>query len=179
MIVSAARAMSVAMVMPVVMRVTVVVMSMIVGFVGVAVMIIAVVVMSMIVPVMVMAVVVIAVIVPAGAVIVGRALGAERPRDRARQAPLAPHQLGRGGGRRDVECVRGDLGGHVAAAELPGEPHQPGGILGAYLEQVLRGGPHRHEAAVVEAQGIAVVEVRGLGEGHREMEPALGDDGLR
>ncbi len=177
MVVSAARAMNVAVVMPVVMRVTVMVvfMSMIVGFVGVAVMLMAVmlmavVVMSLIVPVMGMAV-----IVAAGAVIMGRALGAERPRDRAGQATLAPHQLGRGGGRRDVERVRGDLGGHVAAAELPGEAHQPDGILGAHLEQVLRGGPHRNEAAVVEAQGIAVVEVRGFGEGHRKIEPALGN----
>ena len=167
MVVSAAWAMNVA----VVMRVTVMVvfMRMIVGFVGVAVMIMVVVVMTMIVPVMVMAV-----IVTTGAVIVGRALGSERPRDRAGEATLAPHQLSRGGGRRDVERVSGDLGGHVAAAELPGEAHQPGRILGAHLEQILRGGPHRNEAAVVEAQRIAVVEVRGLGESHREIEPALG-----
>jgi hypothetical protein len=119
------------------------------------------------------------VIVAAGAVVVGGTLGAERPGDRGREAALSAHQLRRGRGRRHVEHVRGDLGGHMAAAELPGQTHQPGRVLGAHLQEVLRGRPHRDEAAVVEAQGIAVLEGRGLRERHGEAEPALGDQGPR
>ncbi len=56
----------------------------------------------------------------------------------------------------------------MAAAELPGQPHQPGRVLGAHLEKILRGRPHRDEPAVVEAQGVAVLEGCGLREGHVE-----------
>jgi hypothetical protein len=132
--------------------------------------------MVMIVPMMVMAVMVMTVIVAAGAVIVGRAFGTEGAGDRARVAALAAHQLGRRRRCRDVEHVGGDLGGHVAAAELPGQAHQPGGVFRAHLEEILRGGAHRDQPAVVEAQGVAILEGRGLGERHREVEAALGNE---
>lgn len=127
-------------------------------------------------PVMVMTVMVMTVIVAAGAVIVGRAFGTEGAGDWARVAALAAHQLGRRRRCRDVEHVGGDLGGHVAAAELPGQAHQPGGVFGAHLEEILRGGAHRDQPPVVEAQGVAILEGRGLGERHREVEAALGDE---
>jgi len=126
--------------------------------------------------VVIMPVMVMTVIVAAGAVIVGRAFGTEGAGDRARVAALAAHQLGRRRRCRDVEHVGGDLGWHVAAAELPGQAHQPGGVLGAHLEKILRGGAHRDQPAVVEAQGVAILEGRGLGERHREAEAALGNE---
>lgn len=185
MIVAAARAMHMLVVMGMIVCVTVVVMvvpvslTMIMGFVVMTVMVMGMVVMGMvIVPMVVVPMVVVAVIMPAGAVIMGCPLGPEGARDRVRNAALAPHQFGRGGGRRDVEHVRGDLGGHVVAAELPGEAHQPGRVLGPHRVQVLRGGPHRDEPAIVEAQRIAVVQGRGLGERHRETEPTLGHQSL-
>lgn len=133
----------------------------------------------MIVVVMIVGMMIMPVIVPAGAVIVGGELGPEGAGDRGRDAALPAHQLGRGGSRRHVEHVGADLGIHVAAAELPSEAQQADRILGAHLQEVLGGGPHRDEAAVIEAQGVAVLERRGLGERDVEAEAAFGDQGPR
>ena len=129
--------------------------------------------------VVIVGMVVVPVIVSAGAVIVGGLLGPEGAGDGGRDAALPPHQLGRGGCRRHVEHVRADLGVHVAAAELPGQAQQAGRILGAHLQEVLGGRPHRDEPTVVEAQGVAVLERRGPGERDVEAEAALGDQGSR
>lgn len=153
-----AVAMVVRVIVSVVRPVTVVVMIMVVMSVG-----------MMIVPV----------IVPAGAVIVGGVLGPEGAGNRGRDAALPADQLGRGGCRRHVEHVRADLGIHVAAAELPGQAQQAGRILGAHLQEILGGRPHRDEPAVVEAQGVAVLKRRRLGECNVEAETALGDQGSR
>ena len=120
-----------------------------------------------------MIVVVVRMVVTAGAVVVGHTLGAEGAIDRGRRAALAADELGRGGRRRDVEDFGADLGRDVVAAELPGESHQAGRVLGADLEKRLRGGLHRDEAAVVEAQGVAVVEGSGLGQREVDMQPAI------
>ena len=128
---------------------------------------------------MAVAVMVMPVIVTAGAVVVGGALGAEGAGDRGREAALSADQLGRSRRRRDEQDVRGDLGGHVAAAELPGQPHQPGGVLGVHLQKILRGSAHGHEPPVIETQGVAILQDRGFVERHREGQAALGDQGTR
>ena len=119
-----------------------------------------------------MIVVVVRMVVAAGAVIVGHTLGAEGAIDRGRRAALAADELCRGGRRRDVENFGADLGRDVVAAELPGEAHQAGWILGANLEQRLRGGLHRDEATVVEAQGVSVLEGGGLRQRQVDMQAA-------
>ena len=110
-------------------------------------------------------------VVAALAVVVGGPLGLEGAGHRGGGAALAAHEFGGAAGH--VEHVRGDLGGHVAPAELPGEAQEAGRVLGAHLQQGLPGGPDRDEAAVFEAQGVAVLKGRGLGQGEGEGEAAL------
>lgn len=169
-----------AMMFVMMMFVTVIVGMRMIMRMAVAVMVVPLVIMPLVIMVMViMAVMVMPVIVTAGAVVVGGALGAEGAGDRGREAALSADQLGRGRRRRDEQDVRGDLGGHVAAAELPGQPHQPGGVLGAHLQEILRGGAHGHEPPVIETQGVAILQGRGFVERHREGQAALGDQGTR
>jgi hypothetical protein len=118
----------------------------------------------------------IVVVVAALAVIVGGSLGLEGAGDRGGGAALAAHEFGSGTGH--VEYVRRDLGGHVAAAELPGEAQETGGILGPHLEERLSGGADRDEAAILQAHGVAVLEGRGLGERQGEAQAALPRQGL-
>jgi hypothetical protein len=120
---------------------------------------------------------VIVVIVAALAVVVGRALGLEGTGHRAGGAALAADEFGGAAGH--VEHVGGDLGGHVAAAELPGEAEQPGRVLGADLEERFPGGADRDEATVLQAQGIAVLQGRGLGQGEGQAQAALPRQALR
>ncbi|SDA13450.1 hypothetical protein SAMN02799622_00984 [Methylobacterium sp. UNC378MF] len=183
MIVAAAGTVHVAVIMTVIL---VPVLAMVFVFVAVlmAVLMAVTMVMRVIGPVMIVAVImvgmmIVAVIVPAGAVIVGGVLGPEGAGDRGRDAALPAHEFGRGRGSRDVEHVRADLGVHVAAAELPGQAQQADRILGAHLQEVLGGRLHRDETTVVEAQGVAVFQGRGLGERDVEGEPALPDQGSR
>jgi hypothetical protein len=140
--------------------------------VGMVVMIVPVIMTVLMVMPVVVTVMIVAVVVAAGAVVMGGLLRAEGAADRRRGAALAAHQLGGGGGSRDVQHVRADLGLDVVAAELPGEAQEPGGVLRAHLQKVLFGGAHDDEAAVVEAQGVAVLQGAGLGQGHREGEAA-------
>lgn len=181
MIVAAAGTVHVAVIMTVIMAVLLVP---VLAMVFVTVLMAVTMVMRVIVPVLIVAVImvgmmIVAVIVPAGAVIVGGVLGPEGAGDRGRDAALPAHEFGRGRGSRDVEHVRADLGVHVAAAELPGQAQQAGRILGAHLQKVLGGRLHRDETTVVEAQGVAVFQGRGLGERDVEGEPALADQGSR
>ena len=111
------------------------------------------------------------VIVAALAVVVGLALGLEGAGDGARRAALAAHEFG--GGSRDVQHLRGDLGRDVAAAELPGEAQEAGRIGGAHLKQGFGGCLDENEAAILEAQGIAVLDGRRLGQGRGEVEAIL------
>lgn len=164
-----------AMMFVMMMFVTVIVGMRMIMRMAVAVMVVPLVIMVMV----IMAVMVMPVIVTAGAVVVGGALGAEGAGDRGREAALSADQLGRSRRRRDEQDVRGDLGGHVAAAELPGQPHQPGGVLGVHLQKILRGSAHGHEPPVIETQGVAILQDRGFVERHREGQAALGDQGTR
>lgn len=101
-------------------------------------------------------------VVPAGAVVVGLhlLLRAERAPERRRRAALAADQLGHRRVVEDVERVRRDLGLDVVAAELPGEAGEPKRVLGRDREERLRGGEDAHQAAVLEAHGVAVLQDR-------------------
>lgn len=112
-------------------------------------------------------------IVSAGAVIVGLPLRAEGARDRGGGAALAPDQLGIGRRVGHVEDVRPDLGRHVVAAELPGEAREAGRVLGPDLQQGFGRGAHGHEPSVLQPQGVAVLDRRGLRESEIEGQPAL------
>lgn len=109
-------------------------------------------------------------IMPALAVVVGGALGFEWAAHRIRAAALAAHQFGGLG--RHVEHVGGDLGGDVAAAELPGEAQEPGRVLGPHLQERLGGGPDQNQAPVLEPQAVAVLGGGRLVEGGGEAEAA-------
>ena len=111
------------------------------------------------------------VIVAALAMVVGRPLGFEGAGHRGGGAALAANELGGAAGH--VESVGGDLGRHVAAAELPGKAQQPDRVLGPDLEERLAGGADRHEAAVLQAEGVAILQGRGLGQREGEAEAAL------
>ena len=101
------------------------------------------------------------------------ALGLERPRDRCDAAALAARHLGDGGVVLDIDRVRVELGRNVRPAEMPAEAHQPRRVFRADLEELLRRGPHLHEAAVLELHRIAVVEHRVPVEVELEFEPAV------
>lgn len=118
-----------------------------------------------------------AVIVTALAVIVSLALGLEGAGDGACRAALAAHELGGGG--RDIQHFGGDLGRDVAAAELPGEAQEAGRIGGTHLQQGFGGRLHENEAAILEAQGVAVINGRRLGQGRGEAEAVLPCQGRR
>lgn len=110
-------------------------------------------------------------VVAALAVVVGRALGVEGAGHRARRAALAAHQFGGPG--RHVEHLRGDLGGDVAAAELPGEAQEPGRVLGPHLQQRLGGGPDQNHTPILEPQAVAIRQGHRPVEGGREAQAAL------
>ena len=116
---------------------------------------------------MVMMVVVMPVVVIAD---MGAALRLEGALDRGCGAALPSHQLGHGRAVLHIEGIARDLDQAMAAAEMPGETGEAQGILGLHFQQGLGGSLHLDEPAVLEPQGIAVVD-RGF---HVEIELNLG-----
>jgi hypothetical protein len=119
----------------------------------------------MLMPVMVMIVVV--------AVIIGAALGLERPLDLAHGAALAADHFGEHMVVLDIDRVGGDLGGRVAVADMPGDAHQPQRVLGANLQQALRRRLDQNEPAILQLDGIAIVQRGRLVEIEQDVEPAI------
>ena len=181
----AARAVDVAVVMRVVLvvvRMTVRMTVLLAVIVAVVVTMMGMVVMPVIVVVMLVAVTMVAVVVPvmvvivtAGAVVVGRRLllGAERALEGCRGAALAADQLRHHRVVEDVERVGGHLGLDMVAAELPGEAGEPDRVLGRDREQGLAGGEDAHQAAVLQAHRVAVLQHRRPVEVEAEAEAAL------
>lgn len=130
----------------------------------------AVIVVIMIVMVMVMAT---AAIIAMGVVMHLR-LRLERALDRRHRAALPAHQLGQRRIVRNIERLGRHFGRDVMAAEMPGEARQPQRILGANLQQAFRHGLDLHETAVLQLEGIAVVQHRRLVERDLDLEPARG-----
>ncbi|MBE7203876.1 MAG: hypothetical protein INR70_39620, partial [Parafilimonas terrae] len=144
--------MAVTVIMAVIVAMAVAVVMAVIVAVVMCVVIVAVLVMCMAVVMVAVTVVVVTVIVAAGAVVVGHLLRAEGAAHRSGRATLAAHQLGRRGGGRHVQHVGPDLGRDMVAAELPGEAHEPGGILRANLQQILGSRPHDDQPAVFQLE---------------------------
>jgi hypothetical protein len=101
---------------------------------------------------------------------VGAALRLEGALHGRGRAALPPRQLGKGRIVFDVEGIARDLHKAMLAAQVPSEPHEAMRVLGPHLKKLLRRGLHLHQAAVLQPQGIAVVD-GGL---HVEIEQDLG-----
>lgn len=91
-------------------------------------------------------------------VVIGAALGLERPLDHRHGAALAAHHLGEHMVVLDVERLSRDLGGRVAVADMPGDAHQPQRVVGPDLQQALGRSPDQNEAAVLQPYRVAVIE---------------------
>ena len=88
------------------------------------------------------------------------------------RAALPAHHLGQHVIVLDVNRISGDLGGCVAIAEVPGQPHEPERIVGSYLEQALRRGIHRDQPAIIELQRVAIGQHGGLVEIKQNLLPS-------
>ena len=100
-------------------------------------------------------------------------LGLKRPRHLRDDAALTPRHLGQRRIGLHVHGVACQLGRGMAPAELPGEAQQTERVIGPDLEEALRRRPHPDEAAVLELDGVAVVEDRRPVEIERKFEPAV------
>jgi hypothetical protein len=83
---------------------------------------------------------------------------------------LAPRQFSQSGIVLDVESLAREFREAVLAAQVPGEAHETERVFGAYFQKLLGGGPHLDKLAVLEPQGVAVVD-HGL---HVEVEMDVG-----
>jgi hypothetical protein len=125
--------------------------------------------------VMAVAAVIVAGMVAIGVVvIIGAALGLERPRHGVHGAALPAHHLGEDMVVLDIDRISGNLGRRMAVADVPGDAHQPQRILGADLKQALRCGLDQDEPAVLQLDGIAVAERGRLVEVEQHVEAAIG-----
>ena len=122
--------------------------------------------------------VVVVMIVAALTVVVSHALRPEGTRDRRGRAALTTDQFCHRRILGDIEHVGSDLGRDVVAAELPGEAQEPGRVLRPDFEKRFGGGTHRDEAAIVEAQGVAVLEAAVLLQGEGEAQASLGGEAV-
>jgi hypothetical protein len=86
------------------------------------------------------------------------------------RAALPPRHFGESRIVFDVEGIARDLHEAVLAAQMPGKARQAKGVLGPDLQKMLRRSLHLHQAAVLQPQGVAVVD-GGL---HVEIEQDLG-----
>lgn len=127
--------------------------------------------MVMIVMAMVMMIVAAAAIVAMGVVMHLR-LRLEGPLDRRHRAALPAHQLSQRRIVGDVERIGRHFGRDVMAAEMPGEARQPQRVLGTNRQQAFRHGPDLHETAILQLEGIAVVQHCRLVEHDLDLEPA-------
>src|SRR5262245_40239275 len=73
----------------------------------------------------------------------------------------------------DQDAALVDLRRQVAVAEMPGETRDGGGVAAAHLDQVLLGGAHLDEAALLQPEAIAAVQHDGLDEIEQEVEAAV------
>ena len=102
----------------------------------------------------------IAVIVPV--MVAGIPLGLEGAPDRPHEAAQAPQHFSDGRIRLGPDGLRADLDRGVAGAEVPEGAHQTQRVLGADLEQILLRRADQDKATILELDGIAVPELRGL-----------------
>lgn len=106
-------------------------------------------------------------------VVVGATLRLERPLDIGHRAALAADHLGQNMVVLDIDRGRSDLGRGVAVADMPGDARQPQRVLGGDLDQFLRRGLDQDERAVVELDGVAIVQCGRLVEIEQDVAPAI------
>lgn len=133
--------------------------------------------MTMVVAVlMAMIVMMVAVVIMAAigvVMVVGAALGLERPLDLAHRAALAADHLGQHMVVLDIDRVRRDLGRGVAIADMPGDTRQSQRVLGGDLDQLLCRRLDQDERTVLELDGVAVVQRGRLVEIEQDVLPAI------
>lgn len=100
-------------------------------------------------------------------------LGLERPLDLAHRTALAANQFGQRRIMFDIDRVRRDLGRDMEATEMPGEARQPQRVLGRDRDKLLRRRLDQHERAVLELDGVAVVQRCRLVEVEQDLLPAI------
>ncbi len=122
---------------------------------------------------MVMVVIMVVAVIMA-AMVISAALGPEGSGHFGDCAALSADHFGKDMVVLNIERVRRDLGGRVTVADMPGHPDQPEHAVGPHFEQRFRRGVHFHEAAVIQAQGVAFVEHRGPLEVEQHLKAALG-----
>ncbi|SCX95857.1 hypothetical protein SAMN02927923_00402 [Microvirga guangxiensis] len=142
MMMAASTAMTVLVLMAVVMLV----------IVGMAMMLMSV---SMVMMVVIMPVPVMMVIMVAD---MGAALGLEGALHRRHGAALPARELRESRIVLDVESIVLDLGEAMIGAEVPGKTHETQGVLRLHFQQALGLRLHLNKAAVLQAQGIAVID---------------------
>jgi hypothetical protein len=101
----------------------------------------------------------------------------KRPRHLRNDAAQTPRHLGQRRIGLHVYGLACQLRRGMAPAELPGETQQTERVLGPDLEKALRRRPHLDEAAVLQLDGVTVVEDRRPVEIERKFEPAVAPDG--
>jgi hypothetical protein len=129
--------------------------------------------MSMVVLMLAMGVLVRMAVMVVSVVMIARMGAALRPEGALHgrgRAALPPRQFGESRIVFDVEGIARDLHEAVLAAQMPGKARQAKGVLGPDLQKMLRRSLHLHQAAVLQPQGVAVVD-GGL---HVEIEQDLG-----
>jgi hypothetical protein len=116
--------------------------------------------MIMAVAVMRVAMVMMAVVVMIMIAVMDALFRLEAPLDRCRDAALPAGQFGESGAVFDIEGVAGEFGKAVLAAEMPGEAHEAERVFGPHFQKLFGGGFHLNELAILEPQGVAVVDHR-------------------
>lgn len=135
-------------------------------------MLVRMIVVAMVMIVMAMMMIVAAAAIVAMGVVMHLRLRLEGPLDRRHRAALPAHQLSQRRIVGDVERIGRHFGRDVMAAEMPGEARQPQWVLGTNRQQAFRHGPDLHETAILQLEGIAVVQHCRLVERDLDLEPA-------
>lgn len=125
-------------------------------------MLVAVVVVIMPMPMPMVMVMMVAMIV--AAVMGDGAVGAEGALHRRHRAAEAANCFGQRAVGQDVERVRLHLGQSMGGAGQQGGAQQPGRVFRPHFQHALAGGPHLHQAAILQLQGVAVIEQRRAGQ---------------
>lgn len=124
-------------------------------------------------PMMRMVVMMVAVIMVgmvATGVVISAALGLEGTAHHGHRTALAAHHFRQHMVVLDIDRVRGDLGRGMAIADMPGDAHQPQRVLRADFEQALRRGLDPDQTSILELDGVAIVQARGLVEIQQDVE---------
>ncbi len=103
---------------------------------------------------------------------IGAAFRIERRLDLDDAPAEPPNHLGDDVIEPDAQTARGDLGGQMAVAEMPGDSHQMLRIRAADLEQRFGGCDDFDQPSVLQHQGVTAAQRHGLFEVEQKNEPA-------